>query len=303
MKSEDKLNKMSENTNNYVIITDSCSDMPAPMAEELVVTVIPMSFIVNGRTYRNYSDNRELDLHDYYEMLKSGARSTTSQLSPSEFTDVFEPILSEGNDILYIAFSSGLSGTYQNSLIAKEELKEKYPERKIECFDSLCACVGQCALVWYAARLKANGSGLSEVLSWLNENRLHLCHWFTVDDLGHLKRGGRVSAATALAGTMLKIKPILHVDDEGHLINVGKVRGRKASLDAIVDKIGETGIDVKNQTVFVSHGDCQEEAEYVASEIKSKFGVKDVIVAVIGPVIGAHSGPGTMAVYFIGTER
>lgn len=303
MKSEDKLNKMSENTNNYVIITDSCSDMPASMAEELGVTVIPMSFTVNGRTYKNYSDNRELDLHDYYEMLKSGARSTTSQLSPSEFTDVFEPILSEGKDILYIAFSSGLSGTFQNSLIAKEELKEKYPERKIECFDSLCACVGQCAIVWYAARLKANGSTLSEVLSWLNENRPHLCHWFTVDDLGHLKRGGRVSAATALAGTMLKIKPILHVDDEGHLINVGKVRGRRASLNAIVDKIGETGIDVKNQTVFVSHGDCEEEAEYVASEIKSKFGVEDVIVAVIGPVIGAHSGPGTMAVYFIGTER
>lgn len=294
---------MSENERNYIIITDSCSDMPADLAKELDVTVIPMSFTVNGRTYKNYSDNRELDIGDYYEMLRSGARSTTSQLSPIEISEVFEPFLEEGKDILYIAFSSGLSGTYQNSVIAANELKEEYPERTIECFDSLCASAGECALVWYAAKKKAEGYGIHEVISWLDANRLHLCHWFTVDDLGHLKRGGRVSAATALAGTMLKIKPILHVDNEGHLINVGKVRGRKASLDAIVDKVGETGINIKDQTVFISHGDAGEEAEYVANEIKSKFGVKNIIIADIGPVIGAHSGPGTMAVYFIGTER
>lgn len=287
----------------YVIITDSCSDMPAEMAKELDVTVIPMKFSLGGRTYTNYSDNHELAVHDFYDMLRAGEQSKTSQLSPSDFHEYFTPFLEQGKNILYIAFSSGLSGTYQNSLIAAKELEEEFPERRIECFDSLCACIGECALVWYAARWKKEGYSLEEVLGWLDANRLHLCHWFTVDDLGHLKRGGRVSAATALAGTMLKIKPILHVDDEGHLVNVGKVRGRKASLDAIINKIGETGIDIEKQTVFVSHGDSPEEAKYVADEIKKRYHVHDVIVADIGPVIGAHSGPGTMAVYYLGTER
>lgn len=287
----------------YVIITDSCSDMPAEMAKELDVTVIPMKFSLGGRTYTNYSDNHELAVHDFYDMLRSGEQSKTSQLSPSDFHEYFTPFLEQGKNILYIAFSSGLSGTYQNSLIAARELEEEFPERRIECFDSLCACIGECALVWYAVRKKQDGYSLEEVLGWLNANRLHLCHWFTVDDLGHLKRGGRVSAATALAGTMLKIKPILHVDDEGHLISVGKVRGRKASLDAIINKVGETGIDIEKQTIFVSHGDSPEEAKYVADEIKKRYHVHDVIVADIGPVIGAHSGPGTMAVYYLGTER
>ena len=287
----------------YVIITDSCSDMPSQMAKELDVTVIPMKFSLGGRTYTNYSDNHELAVHDFYDMLRAGEQSKTSQLSPSDFHEYFTPFLEQGKNILYIAFSSGLSGTFQNSLIAAKELEEEFPERRIECFDSLCACIGECALVWYAARCKKEGYSLEEILSWLNANRLHLCHWFTVDDLGHLKRGGRVSAATALAGTMLKIKPILHVDNEGHLVNVGKVRGRKASLDAIINKIGETGIDIEKQTVFVSHGDSPEEAKYVADEIKRRYNVHDVIVADIGPVIGAHSGPGTMAVYYLGTER
>ncbi|MDO4459567.1 MAG: DegV family protein [Clostridia bacterium] len=289
--------------NDYIIMTDSCSDMPLAMVSELGVEVMPLKFTIGGNTYTNYSDNRDMPIKEFYSRLRNGEQSKTSQINPDEFTSYFEPHLKEGKDILYIAFSSALSGTYKSSLIAAEDLKEKYPERRIECFDSLCACIGQTAFVWYVANMKKSGYDMNEVLDWLNANRLHLCHWFTVEDLMHLKRGGRISAATAIAGTMLKIKPILHVDDEGRLINVGKVRGRKASLDAIVDKAGETGIDISNQTVFISHGDCEDEAEYVAEQLRKKYGVKNIVIDFIGPVIGAHAGPGTMAVYFLGTQR
>ena len=204
---------------------------------------------------------------------------------------------------MYIGFSSGLSGTYQSAALAREELKQRFPGRRLEVFDSRCASMGEGLLVYHAAKLQQAGKSLDEVLSWLKENVLNLCHWFTVDDLNHLKRGGRVSTATALVGTMLGIKPVLHVDNEGHLIPVSKVRGRKQSLDALVRRMEDTALDPAGQMVFISHGDCLEDARYVERQIREKLGVRQVELGFIGPVIGAHSGPGTVALFFLGKER
>jgi DegV family protein with EDD domain len=214
-----------------------------------------------------------------------------------------EPILQQGRDILDIAFSSGLSATYSSAKIACEELSEKYPERKVFAVDTLAASLGQGLLVYHAAGQKRAGKSIEEVRDWVEQNKLHLCHWFTVDDLNHLKRGGRISGATALFGTMLNIKPVMHVDDEGHLIPMGKARGRRASLDALADHMEETAIDPGSQIVFISHGDCQEDANYLADEIRRRMGVKNFVIGNCGPVIGTHSGPGTMALFFFGTRR
>ena len=287
----------------YQIITDSTTDLSPEMIEQFGVQVIPLCYMMEGKTFHNIPGGGEMDEHSFYEKLRAGVISTTAQVNAEEFIQHFTPVLELGKDILYLAFSSGLSGTYQSAVIAKQELQEKYPERRIEVFDTLCASMGEGLLVYHVCTLQQAGKDMDEVLSWLQENVLHLCHWFTVDDLNHLKRGGRVSAATALVGTMLGIKPVLHVDDEGHLINVSKVRGRKQSLDALVKKMEETAIEPSNQTIFISHGDCPEDAKYVADLVKSKMGVKDIRINFIGPVIGAHSGPGTVALFFLGTER
>lgn len=283
----------------YKIITDSTTDLTVEMTEALGVHVIPLKFTIDGKTYRD----REMPEKTFYAKLREGKMSSTTQINADEFVRTFEPYLQEGQDVLYIGFSSGLSGTYQSACIARDELADKYPDRTLYVFDSLCASMGEGLIVYLAAKMKENGANIDEVLAWLKANEKHLCHWFTVDDLNHLKRGGRVSAATALVGTMLGIKPVLHVDDEGHLIPVSKVRGRRQSLDALVKKMEETAIEPQNQTVFISHGDCKEDAEYVAQQVKSKLGVKHIEINFIGPVIGAHSGPGTVALFFLGTER
>ena len=287
----------------YVIVTDSTTDISVKMAEELELTIVSLSFIMDGKTYAGYLDNREMPIKEFYDRTRKGAVTTTAQVNTEDFLSAFEPILESGKDILYIAFSSGLSGTCQSGMLAKKQLSEKYPERRIEVFDSLCASMGEGLLVFYAANMRIAGSSMSEVLKWLENNVLKLAHWFTVDDLNHLKRGGRVSTATAVLGTMLGIKPVLHVDNEGHLVPAAKVRGRKQSLDALVKKMEETGIDCKNQTIFLSHGDALEDAEYVAAEIKKKFDVKKIEINFIGPIIGAHAGPGTIALFFIAAER
>lgn len=287
----------------YRIVTDSTIDLTQKMIEELDLTVISLRFTIDGKTYKDQSDKSELPTKTFYAKLREGSRSTTTQINADEFMNAFEPILQAGDDILYIAFSSGLSGTYQSACIAKDELKEKYPERKIYTFDSLCASMGEGMLVYQAAMLKRAGTDIDSLYKWLGENVLKVCHWFTVDDLNHLKRGGRISAATALVGTMLGIKPVLHVDDEGHLISVSKVRGRKQSLDALVQKMEETGIHPEEQVIFISHGDCLEDAQYVADRIRAKFGNKKIYINFVGPVIGAHSGPGTVALFFFGTQR
>lgn len=287
----------------YKIITDSTTDLTQKMIDEQELEVVSLRFTIDGKTYRDKADQSEMPTKTFYAKLREGGSSTTSQINADEFTSVFEPVLESGEDVLYIAFSSGLSGTYQSACIARDDLREKYPERKIYVFDSLCASMGEGLLVYHAALMKRAGTDIDSLYKWLGENAPKLCHWFTVGDLNHLKRGGRISTTAALVGTMLGIKPVLHVDDEGHLIPVSKVRGRRQSLDALVQKMEETAIHPGEQTVFISHGDCLEDAEYVAEQVRAKFGVKNVQINFVGPVIGAHSGPGTVALFFFGTHR
>lgn len=288
---------------NYVIITESTSDITQELVEELGVIVIPMDFEINQKSYSHYPDAREMGIHEFYEALKAGGKSVTSLINTQTFLNYFESAIKEGNDILYIGFSSGLSGTYNSAVIARDELLEKYPEAAISCIDTKAASAGEGLLVYTAANKKKEGLSLTELESWLRENVLHLCHWFTVDDLFHLKRGGRVSALSAGIGTALNIKPVLHVDDEGHLIPIEKVRGRKKSLMALLEHMVETCTNPQEQVVFIGHGDAIEDAGFLADQIKEKLSVKDVILTPIGPVVGTHSGPGTIALFFFGTKR
>lgn len=287
----------------YVLITDSSADLSQEMVQELGVTVLPLSFTIQGKIYRNYPDNREMDLPLFYDMLRAGELATTSAVNVAEYTQAVEPILQEGKDVLILAFSSGLSSTYQASVLAAGELREKYPDRKIYTVDTLCASLGQGLLVYLAAQEQRKGKSIEEVRDWAEETKLHLCHQFTVDDLHFLKRGGRISATTAVVGSMLQIKPVLHVDNEGHLINIGKARGRQASLKALVDKMEKTVTEEGRKTVFISQGDCRKDAVTVADMVRERFGTQDIRINFVGPVIGAHSGPGTLALFYLGTER
>ena len=287
----------------YVLITDSSADLSQEMVQELGVTVLPLSFTIQGKTYRNYPDNREMDLPLFYDMLRAGELATTSAVNVAEYTQAVEPILQEGKEVLILAFSSGLSSTYQASVLAAGELREKYPDRKIYTVDTLCASLGQGLLVYLAAQEQRKGKSIEEVRDWAEETKLNLCHQFTVDDLHFLKRGGRISATTAVVGSMLQIKPVLHVDNEGHLINIGKARGRQASLKALVDKMEKTVTEEGRKTVFISHGDCRKDAVTVADMVRERFGTQDIRINFVGPVIGAHSGPGTLALFYLGTER
>ena len=284
----------------FRIVTDSGSDLNQYMINKLNISVVPLMVNFKGTTQ---PDNVDDGISAFYDGLRAGEVATTSAINPTGWEAEIEPILAGGQDVLIIGFSSGLSTTYQSAVIAAEEMTEKYPERNIRVVDSLCASLGQGLLVWYACKKRDEGMSLDELVDWLENNKLHLCHWFTVDDLMYLKRGGRVSAATALVGTMLQIKPVLHVDDEGHLINVSKVRGRKASIEALAKKMGELGIEGENSTVFISHGDCIEDAKLLESIVKEHYGVKEVIIGHVGAVIGSHSGPGTLALFFLGTKR
>lgn len=287
----------------FIILTDSSADLSADMVRKLNVEVLPLGFVLDNQTYRNYPDNREMDPHVFYERLRAGDVATTNAVNVAQYVEALEPLLQAGKDVLVLAFSSGLSTTYNSSRLAVEELSARYPERKLYTVDTLCASLGQGLLVWYAARERERGRSIEEVRDWIEEHRLNICHQFTVDDLHFLKRGGRISAATAVVGTMLQIKPVLHVDDEGHLINIGKARGRQASLKALVDKMEQTALDSGSLTVFISHGDCLEDARTVADMVKNRFGVEEVYINYVGPVIGAHSGPGTVALFYAGTER
>lgn len=286
-----------------MILTDSSADLTAELVAELGVEVIPLSFTMEDKTYFNYPDNRDIDPADFYARLRGGAMATTAAVNVADYTEAMEPILKEGKDVLVLAFSSGLSATCHSAQIAAGELMEQYPDRKVYVVDTLCASLGQGLLVWYAANLKKQGKTMEEVRDWTEEHKLNLCHWFTVDDLHFLKRGGRISAATAVLGTMLSIKPVMHVDNEGHLIKVGTARGRNASLKALVDHMEQTVLDLKDQAIFISHGDCLADAQKVADDVKARFGVESIIINYVGPVIGAHSGPGTVALFFMGSER
>lgn len=284
----------------YRIITDTCCDLWQKFYDELNVSVIALSVNFQGQSINSYTESW---LKDFYNGLRSGEAAQTSAANPEGWKEIIEPVLAAGEDALILAFSSGLSTTYQSAVIAAQELQEQYPERRVNVVDTLCASMGQGLLVWYACQKRDEGLSLQELTAWCEENKLNLCHWFTVDDLMYLKRGGRVSAATALVGTMLQIKPVMHVDDEGHLVKVSTARGRKASLDALAKKLGETGLPGANDTVFISHGDCAEDAAYLANKLQQEYGVKKVITYYVGAVIGSHSGPGTVALFFIGNKR
>ena len=287
----------------FVIITDSCCDLTQQMADEMGLLVQPLSLLMGENTYKNYLDGREIGFKEFYDRLRGGELGTTSAVSVGDFTDIMRTVLEAGKDVLCIAFSGALSTTYQSAVIAADDLKEEFPEADIRVVNSQCASMGQGLLVHLCSEQKKAGKSLEEVYNYCVEQVPHLCHWFTVDDLFHLKRGGRVSAATAVVGSMLSIKPVLHVDDEGRLINVAKARGRKASLMALVDRMEKTAIDPADQTVFISHGDCLEDAEIVAEEIRRRFGTRDIRINYVGPVIGNHAGAGVVALFFLGTEK
>ena len=286
--------------NNFVIYTDSACDLKPDVLKSLNVECIQLSFRFDNED-KDYLNN-EMDINTFYKRMKNGETAKTSAINPETFSHRFEELLSEGRDILYIGFSSGLSTTFNSARIAADELKAKYPERKIICVDSLCASAGQGMLVYLAAKKRDLGADLETVAEYIEGIKLNLCHWFTVDDLVYLKRGGRISPTVAIVGGILGIKPILHVDNEGKLVNVSKVRGRKASLNALLDKYGELA-ENKQGTVFISNADCHEDVSYLKTQFKERYNAEIEIVTDIGPVIGAHSGPGTMAVFFLGKER
>ena len=284
----------------YRIVTDTCCDFPQELYAELGLSVVPLTLRFREQDHNEFS---EAFLKELYNGMRNGEAGSTSAVNPAGWSAAMEPILAGGEDVLVLAFSSGLSTTYQSAVIAAEELKEQYPDRKVAVVDTLCASMGQGLLVWYACKKRDAGLSLEELTQWCEENKLNLCHWFTVDDLMHLKRGGRVSAATALVGTMLQIKPVMHVDDLGKLVKVSTARGRKASLDALCKKVAETGIPGANDVAFISHGDCLEDAKYVEKQLKEKYGVKEVVISYVGAVIGSHAGPGTVALFFLGDKR
>ena len=284
----------------FQIVTDSCCDFPAEEYVRLNLSVVPLSVEFRGQTADDRNDD---SLKEMYAALRAGENAKTAAVNPELWRVTIEPWLKQGKDVLVLAFSSGLSTTCQSAQIAAAELREAYPDRKIRVVDTLCASLGEGLLVWYTCRKRDEGLSLDETADWAEENKLHLCHWFTVDDLFFLKRGGRISGATAVVGTMLNIKPVLHVDNEGHLISVGKARGRKAAIQALAAKTKELGGDYDNSTMFISHGDCPEDAEYLAELLKSKYGVKNVYESYVGAVIGSHSGPGTLALFFLGKHR
>ena len=286
----------------YLIMTDSCCDLPDALVRELGIIVLPLSFNMEGKEYYNYPDNRDMDPHVFYDKVRAGIMGTTSAVSVGMFQAKMASLVeTTGKDILCIAFSSALSATYQSASIAAKDVEESHPGATVRVVDSRAASMGQGMLVYQAAQEQKRGRSLEDVARFVEERRDRLDHWFTVDDLGHLKRGGRVSAAAAFFGTMLQMKPILHVDDQGRLIPLSKVRGRKASIQALLAQMDELVTDA--ETVFISHGDCLDEVEAMAQQIKDRFGTKEVVINYVGPVIGNHTGAGVVALFFVGKYR
>ena len=284
----------------YQIITDSGCDLSAEILQKLNVTMVSLTLLYKGQTLQDCVTD---ETKTFYDGLRAGEVASTSAINPDTWANTMEVPLQEGRDVLVLTFSSGLSTTYQSAVIAADDLKEKYPHRSIRVVDTLCASLGQGLLVHYACQKRDEGLSLNALADWVEENKFHLCHFFTVDDLMYLKRGGRVSAATALFGTMLQIKPVLHVDDAGHLINIGKVRGRRASIDALVEKAAALCLEEGREVMYICHGDCMDDAEYLKAKVQAQLGVKEVHIGYTGAVIGSHSGPGTLALFFLGQHR
>lgn len=287
--------------NNYVIITDSACDMKPELLKSWGVECIDLSFRFDGEDKEYF--NSDMDIREFYRAMREGGIAKTSAINPDRFLTTFEAVLKQEKDILYLGFSSGLSTTCNSARMAAEELKERYPHRKLLIVDTLAASAGQGLLLYLVLQKKNEGATIEDAYAYAREMKLHICHWFTVDDLVYLKRGGRVSPTVALVGKALGIKPVLHVDNAGKLISMGKVRGRKASLAALAEKCTGMIQDPKEATVFISHGDCPEDAETLANMVKEKTGATVSVITHVGTVIGAHSGPGTLALFFVGKER
>ena len=284
---------------NYVLITDSACDIQPETLAEWKVKMIPLAFLFTD-TGKEQKDHEE-PIKDFYKAMRDGRVAKTSCVNEDTFEEVFTPILEAGNDLLYLAFSSGLSATCENGKKVAASLARKFPERKIRVIDSLAASAGQGLFVYLAAKNRDAGMTLEENADALEKDVLHICHWFTVDDLVYLKRGGRINAATALLGAALNVKPVLHVDNEGHLIKITQVHGRKKSIRKMAEKLGETILP--DSPVFISHGDCLEDAEMLRDILEKEYGKQVQVITYVGSVIGAHSGPGTLALFFRGTER
>ena len=284
----------------FVITVNSTVDLPKEWLKERNVPVLPLKYTIDGQTYQ---DMEGLSAKEFFQKLREGHMSVTSQINPEEAREMMEPFLKEGKDLLHLAFSSGLSGTYNSMRIAAEELAEDYPDAKIIVIDTLCACMGEGLLLYKVLQLKDQGKTLEEIAEWVEANKLHICHNVTVDDLNHLHRGGRISKTAAVFGTLVQVKPIIHMDENGKLQVIGKERGRKRSLNKIVDMAVEQSEGWENDMVMITHGDCIEDAEYVAERVKEKLGNPEVLINNIGTVIGSHTGPGVVAVFLMGNKR
>ena len=287
----------------FEIVTDSSCNLTEATIDELGLHILPLTFMVDGTEHRSYLKGQVTDLRQFYTMMRAGKVIKTSLPNVAESEQTLRSILDAGKDVLYLGFSSGLSGTYESTALLCRQLSDAHPDRKLVAVDTLAASGGEGLLVYHAAQMARAGKSLEEVAQWVEDNKLHLAHWFTVDDLMFLFRGGRVSRTSAWAGTMLNIKPVMHVDDEGHLIPLEKVRGRKKSLKALVKHMAASANRPIQEPIFITHGDCIEDAEYLAGLVRDELGVSDIRINYVDPVIGAHSGPGTMALFFLADKR
>lgn len=285
---------------NYIISTDSTADLPESFIKEHGISVHPLYYTVDDV---QYGGSNEMPMNTFYQMMRDGSMVTTSASNPDVIGCIFKNQVKEGFDVLHLSFSSGLSCSYNNASVMAREVMEDYPDSKIEVIDTLCASMGQGLLVYYAVKLKEEGKSMDEVAAWVEEHKLNICHQFTVDDLKYLWRGGRISKTVAILGTLINVKPVLHVDNDGHLIPLSNVRGRKKSIGALLDNMAEQMGNVKNEIIFISHGDCEEEAQFTADLIKERFGIDSILMNTISPTIGAHSGPGTIAIFHLGEHR
>lgn len=290
-----------EQAREFVISTDTNGDLPFSFVDEHNIILLALGYTMDGET--RFTDDRTIDQHLFYDQMRAGKMPTTMQVNPEQAEKAFEEIVSGGKDVLHIAFSSGLSGSYNSTEMGAAEVRERHPEAKVIVVDTLAASLGEGLLVHYAVKLRAEGKTVEETSAWLEEHKQNVVHYFTVEDLNHLYRGGRVSKATAVVGTMLGIKPVMYVNEAGKLVPMGKVRGRKQSLLDIVGRMGAKMEGFENEVVFISHGDCLEDAKFCAEEIKKKYKIKNFVFNFVAPSIGAHSGPGTIAIFFLGSSR
>ena len=287
----------------FKIVTDSCANLTDAQIEEYGVEILSLKYFVDDVAYDSYIKGEKIDYSDAYRILREKGKITTSLANRENCDKTILPVLEEGFDALILAFSSGLSGTCQNIVNAAEDYREMFPERKIIVVDTLSASMGQGLLVHYAVKMKNEGKSMEEIAEWVENNKLKLCHVFTLDDLFFLKRGGRLSGTSAVVGSLMGIKPLMYVANDGKLYVTGKARGRKAAMNHLIESVGEKGVDIENQDVYIVHGDCEDEAKIIGEEVKKRYGVKNIVYNCLDPVIVSHSGPGTLAIFFLGNER